>query len=92
MPASDRTWVIDGDPFAIEDANELEIELHRCAMILQRIGGAVIIAAQRQEIAPGHYVTTGFAFRWSSYAPAQRLAPDDNGHEPLDVDVSQPSG
>jgi len=92
MPASDRTWVLDGDPFAIEDAQELELELHRCALILERIGGAVIIAAQRQEIAPGHYVTTGYAFRWSSYAPAQRLEAQDNGHDDIDVDVGQASG
>jgi hypothetical protein len=82
MPASDRTWIIDGDPFTV-DPDELPIELHRCAMVLERIGGVVIVAAQRQEIAEGHYVTTGYAFRWSSYAPAQRLSTEDNGHEPI---------
>ena len=92
MPASDRTWVIDGDPFVIEDAGELELELHRCALILERVGGAVIVAAQRQEIAPDHYVTTGYAFRWSSYAPATRLPVEENGHDTIDVDVSQTSG
>ena len=91
MPASDRTWVIDSDPFAVEDPHELEIELHRCAMILERVGGAVIIAAMRQEIADGHYVTTGYAFRWTSYTPATRMERPDNGHEPLEEPVEEPS-
>ena len=88
MPASaDRTWIIDGDPFTV-DPSELEIELHRCALVLERVGGVVLVAAQRREIAEGHYITTGYAFRWSSYAPAQRLEAQDNGHEPVTQDVA----
>jgi hypothetical protein len=78
MP-SDRNWQIDGDPFVVHP-DELEIELHQATAILARIGGAIIVAAQREEIAPGHWVTTAYAFTWRSFAPAQRYQePDTNG-------------
>lgn len=69
-----RTWQLDGDPF-LTSPEDLEVELHQAANILARVGGVILIAAQREEIAPDHFVTTGYAFTWRSYAPARRMEP-----------------
>lgn len=72
--SADRSWQIDGDPF-LTTPEELEEEIHSAAVVLSRVGGVVLIAAQREEVAPQHYVTTGYVFTWRSYAPARRMEP-----------------
>ena len=72
QPTKDRTWQIDGDPFDVEDLDSLHAAIQEAAQILGRIGGAVIIVADREEIAPDMWATTRYLFRWSSYAPGKR--------------------
>lgn len=68
----DRVWQVDSDPFDIEDADNLRAALDEAALVLSRIGGAVIVVADREEVAPDMWATTRFVFRWSSYSPGRR--------------------
>lgn len=72
MSSKPRNWIVDGDPFVVDDEEELFGALSEATTILTRIGGAVIIVAQREEVAPDMWHTSGFAFKWASYAPGKR--------------------
>lgn len=72
-----RNWTIDADPFLVENDEEVAQAFLEAMVILNRIGGAVVIAADREQISPDHWQTTGFMFRWTSFAPAKRIDPED---------------
>lgn len=74
MSSQPRQWTIDADPFFVDDEEELAHALGEAVTILTRIGGALMIVAQREEVAPDLWQTTGFAFKWSSYAPGKRAS------------------
>lgn len=74
-PPKDRRWEIDGNPLVAETEEELHSAVAEAAQILNRIGGAITVVADRSEISPGHYVTTRFIFKWSSFVPAKRQEP-----------------
>jgi hypothetical protein len=78
-----RSWIIDGDPFVVDDDATLEHALGEVITILSRIGGAVTILANREQIAPEHWHTTSYVLRWNSFAPARRLEPVSEP-EPVD--------
>lgn len=78
-----RSWVIDGDPFLVDDDETLAAALGDVITILSRIGGAVTILANREQVSAEHYHTTSFVFRWNSFAPARRLEPVSEP-EPVD--------
>lgn len=71
----ERTWTVDSDPFVVEshDSGELFASLLEATQILSRIGGVVMIAAVREEVAEDLFQTVRYAFRWNSYAPAKRM-------------------
>lgn len=87
MASSDRNWQIDADPFMVDD-EEIGEALFEAVRILTRIGGAVIVAANREEVAPDLYATTGLLFKWTSYAPAKRLPKDEPVDEPAEDPVA----
>lgn len=78
-----RSWVIDGDPFLVDDDETLAASVHEALTILSRIGGAITILANREQVAPEHWHTTSYVFRWNSFAPARRLEPVSEP-EPVD--------
>lgn len=83
---AERNWNIDGPDVLVPNNEELYEALAEAAGIIDRIGGAFIVAAQRREIAKHHYVTDAFTFRWSSFMPATRLedaAEPEPEHEPV---------
>lgn len=82
----DRNWQVDGDPFLVNDEEAVVQTINEAMLILTRIGGAVIIVAQREEVAPDMWQTTGYAVRWSSYAPGARLKTVDD--EPVGEPVA----
>lgn len=77
MSTQPRTWAIDGDPLTVglQDQDELYAAMTEAVSILTRIGGSVIIAAERTQIAPDVWQTTGYIFKWSSFFPGKRLEP-----------------
>ena len=79
----DRNWQVDGDPFLVNDEETLFQTLQEAVTILTRIGGAVLIVAQREEVAPDMWHTTGFGLRWESYAPGRRVKPAEPVEEPV---------
>lgn len=84
-PSKDRSWTIDGDPFSV-DSDDVELlgsALTEAMVILSRIGGAVIIAAERHEIHPGHFVPGKYHFTWKSFMPAKRqpVTEDEGGND-----------
>ena len=86
---ADRNWQIDADPFMVDDDEAIGEAVFEAVRILTRIGGAIIIAANREEVAPEHYVTTGIMMRWTSYAPAKRLPKDEpQAEEPVAGEVA----
>jgi hypothetical protein len=68
---NDRQWVVDADPFAVED-EDLMHAIAEAAVVLRRVGGAILIVADRVQVAPEMYETERLIFKWSSYAPAKR--------------------
>lgn len=87
MSTQPRTWNIDGDPLVIglDDQEELMQALVEATTILTRIGGSVIVAAERTQIATDVWQTSGFIFKWSSFFPGKRMEPT-----PLEPDVDDP--
>lgn len=76
MPSNARSWTIDGDPFLCTP-EDLADEMNAAAVLLSRVGGAIVCAAQRKQITKDHWITTGYAFTWRSYVPADRLPPEE---------------
>lgn len=81
----DRQWIVDGDPFLVDDEETLGQALMEAVTVLTRIGGGLVIAAQREEVAPDMWQTTGFVFRWSSYSPGIRRRQDEEQQVPEQV-------
>lgn len=79
----DRIWTIDEDPLVADDQSELSYALAEAAAILRRVGGAITILPDREEIAPEIYQTTRYIFKWSSYAPAKRAEVPEAVEEPV---------
>lgn len=77
MSTQPREWTINGDPLIVglEDQEELMQALVEATTILTRIGGSVIVAAHREQIAPDIWQTNGFLFKWSSFFPGKRMDP-----------------
>lgn len=76
----DRDWFLhlDGDPmYVASDDEQLGRALAECHTILSRIGGGIVIGANRAELAPGVWETVGFSFRWVSFMPGVRFVEDD---------------
>lgn len=75
MSTQPRTWSIHADPLVVglEDQDIVYEALTEITTILTRIGGAVIIAADREQIAPGMWQTTGLICKWESFVPGKRL-------------------
>lgn len=71
-----RNWTIDAHPFLVENDEEAVQAFVEASVILKRIGGAIVIAADREQISPDHWQTTGYLFRWTSFAPAKRIEPE----------------
>lgn len=67
-----RNWQLDADPFAVEELEDLHAAIVEATQILGRIGGAIVIVADREQVADEMYVTNRYIFRWSSYAPATK--------------------
>lgn len=83
----DREWFLelDGDPqFVAVDDEILGQYLNECMIILSRLGGGIVIGANRQEMAPGIWETTGFTFKWTSFMPGIRY------QEPVEVPEVEP--
>ena len=58
--------------------------LGEAAMVLDRIGGVIVIGAKRREVAPGMFETVELAFKWDSYGgPAERLPREESEPEPV---------
>lgn len=70
-----RNWQLDADPFAVEEIEDLHAAIVEATQILSRIGGAIVIVADREQVADEMYVTSRYLFRWNSYAPAKRAEP-----------------
>lgn len=79
MSTHPRTWTIDADPMLVglEDQDLVFEALTEITTILTRIGGAVIIAADRTEVAPDMWQTTGLICKWESFVPGKRMKPQD---------------
>lgn len=77
MSTQPRQWEIDGNPLVVglEDQDELMQALVEATTILTRIGGSVIVAAERTQIAADVWQTSGFIFKWSSFFPGKRMEP-----------------
>lgn len=78
MSTQPRQWTVDADHFVVDfsDEDELWAALMETRSILGRIGGSMIIAANREQIGPDLWETTGFVFKWSSFMPGQRQKPE----------------
>lgn len=65
-------WDVDGDPIMVPAGatDQLYAALEDAATIVRHIGGAVTIAAVREKLAEGVFVTREYAIRWSSFVPA----------------------
>jgi len=70
--------VIEADETGELDTEEIAGAIAEAATIVNRVGGVVYIAANRQELPPdswgvpveGVYATTALVVKWESYAPA----------------------
>lgn len=85
-----RLWVIEGDPETGDlDPDEIQAAFAEAAMIVNRVGGVVMIASRREQLPPnswgvpveGVYGTTALVVKWESYAPAERR-PEPEAAEP----------
>lgn len=73
-------WTPDsGQPVAIvegDSENELDdaltVELLNAGWVLKRFGGVISAAADREELAPGIWVTRRYLILWESYAPGRK--------------------
>ena len=52
------------------------------AGLLRTVGGALQTVPVRVEVEPERFITVGYRFRWTLFAPAQHLPKDENGQEP----------
>lgn len=77
MSTQPRQWIIDGDPFRVglEDQQDVHDALVEATAILTRIGGSIIVAAERAQIAPDIWETSAYIFKWSSFFPGKRIEP-----------------
>lgn len=75
----DKQWQIDGDPFVIDNDEELGQALGEAMAILTRVGGSITIAPIRQELAAGVWMPTGYLFKWTSFFPGIRLQEGEAG-------------
>jgi hypothetical protein len=81
QPPKGRQWILEADSETGFDDAAVEEALSEAAMILNRVGGVVQIAAHREELPeeiygqPGVYVTRGLVVQWHSYAPARKAPP-----------------
>lgn len=91
-PPKARTWVIEANPeTGILSEDEIALALGEAALIVDRVGGVVQLAAHREEIPEEHYglagiyATRGLIVRWESYAPAKRAEhpPQEPAEGPL---------
>ena len=44
-----RNWQLDADPFAVEEIEDLHAAIVEATQILSRIGGAIVIVADREQ-------------------------------------------
>jgi hypothetical protein len=77
-----RTWTIEADPNTGHPDEREVFQMHQdLAVILTRVGGTISGMAVRREIEPGVFTTVGFVYRWESFAPAVRAAPEPEPEE-----------
>lgn len=79
-----REWETDLVEPIVENGVQVGVELNRdgshqlfadIESILFRTGGACVIAAQREQLEDGTYVTTGYRVKLESFMPAVKRAP-----------------
>lgn len=71
-----RKWTITTDldemGNAFLDWGQVEASMSEAVGILHRLGGAITVAALRDELEDGSFEPQGFVFVWDSFVPAQR--------------------
>ena len=99
LPPKGRTWVIEADPTTgIVDEDQVAQAIAEAALIVDRLGGVVQIAAHREEIPEefygiaGMFATRGLMVKWESYAPAAKRPRTENGQQPAEEPVEAPAG
>ncbi len=81
MTPRDRLWRVPAESTVTDDESgeelvvlpedgELEHSLLEAHAILTRIGGSLVVVADRTQLPDGSWVTVGLAFRYSQFAPA----------------------
>lgn len=84
-------WEIGGPALETADGDDDQLiqRIVEWAAVLRRVGGIVSCAAIRREIAPDHYVTVGFKFKWDSFAPTERLPREARQRKPRHERLSE---
>jgi hypothetical protein len=68
-------WQLDGPQIYVpyDDEDQLEQVVREWVSVLRNVGGVVTMAADKHEIGPGVWRNRGFAVKWNSFAPGERL-------------------
>jgi hypothetical protein len=64
----------------MDDRDELEELVRDAIALIRRVGGVVMIAGQRREVAPGVVLTTEVVWKYDSFAPT--VAPTNGASGP----------